>query len=219
MTSLDLAIAAYWRAPDAEALLESFAAADTGDWRPETVLTVPVFLAHLLDARPELGGGLVARVRGGDPVKVEVVAQALNYCNLAERARLMERLVGEAAAAAMDPAGADFTALVPTHPVHVDMLWASFFATGVTGYLDQVVALLEGWLPDSQLQSLLTRARDEDEARPRAMAGLLAKAALATLAAHGGDCPPVVEVLSRRAALADGLGAAMAARLLAGLQS
>lgn len=220
MTAFVSVLTAYWRAPDAAALLARFTAPDSaGDWRPEDVLTVPVFLAHVLDANPERAAPLVESLRGGDAVKVEVTAQALNYCNLPDRARLMERLVGAAAAAAMDPAGADFLALAPSHPVHVDMLWMAFFATGTPAYLDLIVSLLDGWLPETRLQDMVGRAAVEPAVQAPALAGLLAKAAYLTLSAHGRDCPPVAEALTRRAAAADGLSAALAARILAALQS
>ena len=179
MNVFDQAVTGYWRSPDAQALVALFLSPHVGgDWRAEHVLTVPVFLAHVLDANPEAAAVLVDGVRGGDAVKVEMVAQALNYSHIPVRARLMEKLVGEAAAASMDEDGADFAAFTPTHPVHVDMLWVSFFATGADFYLDRITALLDGWLAESRLQTLLARA-----------------------------------------AAMDGLGAALAARILAGFQS
>jgi len=219
MNALEQVIATYWRQPDAGAAFAAFVGSPAGDqWRPETVLSVPVFLAHVLDACPQGAAGLVEQVRGGDKVKVEMVAQALNYSHLPDRARLMESLVGERAAASMEADGADFKALVPSHPVHVDMLWMSFFATAQDDYLDRVAGLLEGWLPEPRLQDLVGRAAAEPMVQAQAMAGLLAKAAEMTLAAHLRDCPPVAAALSRRAQAQDGLAAAMAARLLARLQ-
>ncbi|OJX79248.1 hypothetical protein [Magnetospirillum sp. 64-120] len=218
MTELEQIIAAYWRQPDGAAALDAFVRSPGGEqWRPETVLSVPVFLAHVLDAHEQLAAGLVGAVKGGDPVKVEMVAQALNYSHLRQRVRLMESLVGEQAAASMEDGGADFKALTPSHPVHVDMLWMSFFATAEAEYLDRVVALLAGWLPDPQLQALVGRAASEAAVQQQAMAGLLAKAAQMTLEMQAADCPPVQEALSRRAQARDGLAAAMAARLLAQL--
>lgn len=219
MNSLEQVIAAYWRQPEGDAVFDAFVRSPAGEqWRPETVLSVPVFLAHVLDAHPHAAAGLVDRIRGGDPVKVEMVAQALNYSHLSDRARLMERLVGERAAASMEAQGADFKALVPSHPVHVDMLWMSFFATGETDYLDRIVGLLAGWLPEPRLRDLVGRATAEPVVQEQAMAGLLAKAAEVTLAAHFHDCPPVVAALTRQAQTQDGLAAAMSARLLARLQ-
>lgn len=216
MNALDYAIVAYWRQPDPRGLLDVFITQPLAeDWRAENVLTVPVFLSHLLDADPSLGVVLVEGVRGGDPVKVEIAAQALNYSHIPARTHLMEKLVGEAAAASMDADGADFAALSPTHPVHVDMLWVSFFATGVTAYLDRITGLLDGWLPENQLQDLLSRAATQPDIQAQALAGLLAKAAQMTLTAHGQDCPPVRAALERRAAAMDGLGAALAARIAA----
>lgn len=219
MNALEQAIAAYWRQPEGERAVDAFVRSPAGEqWRPETVLSVPVFLAHVLDAHPHAAIGLVDQIRGGDQVKVEMVAQALNYSHLPDRARLMERLVGERAAAGMEAQGADFKALVPSHPVHVDMLWMSFFATADADYLDRIVGLLAGWLPEPRLRDLVGRAAAEPVVREQAMAGLLAKAAEVTLAAHIHDCPPVAAALTRHAQAQDGLAAAMAARLLARLQ-
>ncbi|KAF0220423.1 MAG: hypothetical protein FD176_3325 [Rhodospirillaceae bacterium] len=216
MNALDHAIVAYWRHPDPRGVLDVFVGQPLAeDWRAENVLTVPVFLAHLLEADPSLGAILVEGVRGGDPVKVEITAQALNYSHIPARTHLMEKLVGEAAAASMDADGADFAALCPTHPVHVDMLWVSFFATGVTAYLDRITGLLDGWLPENRLQDLLSRAATQPDIQAPALAGLLAKAAQVTLTAHGQECPPVRAALERRAASMDGLGAALAARIAA----
>lgn len=220
MNVFDQAVTTYWRSPDGQALVSLFLSPQVGDdWRAEHVLTVPVFLAHVLDSNPEVAAILVDGVRGGDAVKVEMVAQALNYSHIPIRARLMEKLVGEAAAASMDEDGADFATFTPTHPVHVDMLWVSFFATGADFYLDRIAALLDGWLAESQLQALLVRAAAEPSTQALALAGLLARAAQVTLGAHGRDCPPVHAALSRRAAAMDGLGAALAARILAGFQA
>lgn len=216
MNALDHAIVTYWHRPDPRGLLDVFIGQPLADdWRAENVLTVPVFLSHLLDADPSLGAVLVEGVRGGDPVKVEITAQALNYSHIPERARLMEKLVGEAAAASMDMAGADFASLQPTHPVHVDMLWVSFFATADSTYLDRITILLDGWLPESRLQDLLARAASQPDIQAQALAGLLAKAAQVTLTAHGQGCPPVRDALERRAATLDGLSAALAARIAA----
>lgn len=219
MNDLERVIAVYWRQPDAEAAVDAFVRSPAGErWRPETVLSVPVFLAHVLDANPHAAAGLVDEIRGGDTVKVEMVAQALNYSHLPDRVRLMERLVGERAAADMEAEGAEFQTLVPSHPVHVDMLWMSYFATADVVYLDRIVGLLAGWLPEPRLQDLVGRAAAEPMVREQAMAGLLAKAAEVTLAAHFHDCPPVAAALTRQAQTQDGLAAAMSARLLARLQ-
>ncbi|MGE4279782.1 MAG: hypothetical protein AB7G62_09370 [Magnetospirillum sp.] len=220
MKELEQVIVAYWCQPDGAMAVESFLRAPAGEqWRPETVLSVPVFLAHVLDANPPCAVTLVEHLRGGDPVKVEMVAQALNYCHLPDRARLMESLVGESAAASMEDAGADFVALVPSHPVHVDMLWMCFFATADSAYLDRVVQLLDGWLPENRLQDLVGRAAQEPAVQQQAMAGLLAKAAEVTIAAHVQQCEPIQAALTRKAQAQDGLAAAMAARLLARFQS
>jgi hypothetical protein len=154
-------------------------------------------------------------VRGGDPVKIEVVAQALNYSHLPERRRLMETLVGEAAAGSMDAGGADFRDFAPTHPVHVDMLWAAFFATGDADYVAGIARLLDGWMPEAQLQPLLAVAARDEEAAKRAMAGVLAGAAQWSLAANACHYVEVRTALAATAARRDGLGAALAAKILA----
>ncbi|HLO75147.1 MAG TPA: hypothetical protein VK196_01665 [Magnetospirillum sp.] len=216
--SLEAAVTGYFRAPDPARLVECFGAAPvTDNWRAQTVLTLPVFLALMIDNAPTAAALLVDAVRGGDAVKIEVVAQALNYSHHPDRRKLMERLVGEAAAGSMDPAGADFKTFTPTHPVHVDMLWAAFFATGEPVYVARIAGLLDGWMPESQLQPLLAvAARDEDSAR-RAMAGVLADAAQWSLAANARDLIEVRTALAAHAARRDGLGAALAAKILAGL--
>lgn len=208
----------YFRRPDAGALTELFVAAPvTERWRAQTVLTLPVFLALMLDRTPEAAPALVKAIKGGDPVKVEVVAQALNYSHLKDRRRLMESLVGESAAAGMDDSGADFLAFQPSHPVHVDMLWAAFFATGEIAYVDRVTALLSGWMPQSQLDNLLAvAARDEPSAK-RAMAGVLAGAAQWSLTANGAEFPEIRDAIAVYAARCNGLASAMAAKILAEL--
>lgn len=216
--ALETAVIGYFRAPDPAALVARFAAAPvTEDWRAQTVLTLPVFLALVLDGAPGVASSLVEAVRGGDPVKVEMVAQALNYSNLPDRRRLMETLVGEAAAGSMDSAGADFKSLVPTHPVHVDMLWAAFFATGDADYVAGISRLLDGWMPEAQLQPLLAVAARDEAAAKRAMAGVLADSAQWSLAANARDFAEVRTALAAHAARRDGLGAALAAKILAGL--
>lgn len=210
----------YWRAPEPTDLIGLFVAAPVdAQWRAETVLTLPVFLAHVIDRAPAAGEALVEAVRGGDPVKVEVVAQALNYSHHANRQRLMERLVGEHAAAGMDLDGADFLEFVPTHPVHVDMLWASFFATGEPAYVERIARLLSGWMLEPELQALLAVAAKDESVRERALGGVLANAALWSLTVNARDIPEVRTALEAYAARADGLGSAMAARIIAGLSS
>lgn len=216
--ALETTVIGYFRAPDPAALVARFAAAPvTEDWRAQTVLTLPVFLALVLDGAPEVAAALVEAVRGGDPVKVEVVAQALNYSHHPQRRRLMESLVGEAAAGSMDPSGADFKDFTPTHPVHVDMLWAAFFATGDADYVGGVARLLDGWMPEAQLQPLLAVAARDEEAAKRAMAGVLADSAQWSLAANARDFAEVRTALAAAAARRDGLGAALAAKILAGV--
>lgn len=215
---LEAAVVGYFRAPDPAGLVARFAAEPvTDDWRAQTVLTLPVFLALVIDAAPQVAAALVDAVRGGDPVKVEMVAQALNYSHHADRRRLMETLVGEAAAGSMDAAGADFKDLAPTHPVHVDMLWAAFFATGDAAYVERVARLLDGWMPEAQLQPLLAVAARDEAAARRAMAGVLAQAAQWSLAANAREFVEVRTALATAAARRDGLGAALAAKVLAGV--
>lgn len=217
-SAFEAAVMDYWRRPDAAAIIGLFAAEPVTDqWRAETVLTLPVFLAQVLDRAPEAGTLLVDAVRGGDPVKIEVVAQALNYSHLADRVRLMERLVGESAAAGMDLDGADFTDFRPTHPVHVDMLWASFFATGDAVFVERIARLLDGWMLEPELQALLAVAAKDESVRERALGGVLANAALWSLTVNARDIPEIRAALQGFAGRADGLGAAMAARILAGI--
>lgn len=208
----------YWRAPDAAEVIRLFAVEPVdGRWRAETVLTLPVFLAHVVDADPVAGPALVEAVRGGDPVKIEVAAQALNYSHRADRQRLMDRLVGEHAAAGMDLGGADFLDFQPTHPVHVDMLWASFFATGAAAYVERIAGLLAGWMAEAELQALLAVAAKDESVRERALGGVLANAALWSLTVNARDIPEVRAALETYAGRADGLGSAMAARIIAGI--
>ncbi|MCR6630732.1 MAG: hypothetical protein NVV74_12170 [Magnetospirillum sp.] len=215
--ALEGAVMGYFRAPDPAALVALFAAAPvTEHWRAQTVLTLPVFLALMVDGTPDAAPDLVAAVKGGDAVKVEVVAQALNYSHHSQRRRLMESLVGEVAAASMDVAGADFKAFVPTHPVHVDMLWAAFFATGDGAYVARIASLLAGWMPEAQLQALLPVAARDEATAQRAMAGVLAEAAQWSLAANAREYVEVRDALGAYAASRDGLGPAMAAKILAG---
>jgi hypothetical protein len=209
-------MAGYFRAPVPAAMVARFAAEPvTEAWRAQTVLTLPVFLALMVDGAPQAAAQLVEAVRGGDPVKIEVVAQALNYSHLPERRRLMETLVGEAAAGSMDAGGADFRDFAPTHPVHVDMLWAAFFATGDADYVAGIARLLDGWMPEAQLQPLLAVAARDEEAAKRAMAGVLAGAAQWSLAANACHYVEVRTALAATAARRDGLGAALAAKILA----
>lgn len=216
--AFEMAVRHYFRTPDAIAMVGRFAAEPVGDhWRAQTVLTLPVFLALMLDGAPQAGEPLVEAVRGGDPVKIEVVAQALNYSHHAGRRRLMERLVGEHAAASMDAGGADFKDLQPTHPVHVEMLWAAFFATGDVDYIGRVAGLLAGWLPDVRLQQLLAVAATDETAAQAAMAGVLATSAQASLSALVREIPEVRDTLAIRAERQDGLVSALAARILAGM--
>jgi hypothetical protein len=217
MQALQQAILLYRNNSDAAAFVDYFIKLDAADqWRPELVLTVPVFLSFLMDQAPDQAEVLAQGVRGGDPVKVEIVAQAVNYCRLPRRFRLMECLAGEATAAAMDAQGADFKAFAPSHPVHVDMLWACWAATGDGDYLNRIVDLLAGWLPDKHLQTLLPKAAENEEIGKTALAGLLAKAAQVTLSARAID-DDVRKVLCDRAARCDGPASALAARIAASL--
>ncbi len=215
---LEAGVMGYFRDPDWRSIVGVFAAAPVDEhWRAQTVLTLPVFLALIMDAAPDAAPALVDAVRGGEAVKVEVVAQALNYSHHADRRRLMERLVGEKAAASMDEVGADFKQLVPSHPVHVDMLWAAFFATGDAEYLARIAGMLAGWMPQSQLQPLLAVAAKDAAAAAKAMPAVLAEAALLSLAANVRDIEPVRDALVAHALKQDGIGSALAARIVAGV--
>lgn len=217
-SALETAVIGYFRKPDALGIIALFAAEPvTERWRAQTVLTLPVFLALVMDAQPDGAAKLVDAIRGGDPVKVEMVAQALNYSHHIDRRRLMERLVGEHAAGAMDPEGAVFTEFLPTHPVHVDMLWAAFFATGDVAYVNRIAGLLAGWMPEAQLQPLLAVAARDEAVAQRAMAGVLAGAAQLSLSVNARDLVEVRNALEAFAARQDGLSSAMAARILAGI--
>lgn len=216
--AFEAAVMAYFRKPDAAGIIALFAAEKvTERWRAQTVLTLPVFLALVMESQADAAAMLVDAVRGGDPVKVEMVAQALNYSHRADRRRQMERLVGEHAAAAMDAGGAAFKEFLPTHPVHVDMLWAAFFATGDCEYVTRIAGLLAGWMPEAQLQPLLAVAAGDEAVAQRAMAGVLAGSAEASLAVNARDLPEVRAALATYAARQDGLASALAARILAGI--
>ncbi|GEM_PF-2337106 len=217
---LETAVMSYFRNQDPGRMIDLFIAEQvTARWRAETVLTLPVFLAHLLDQAPGQGGRLVDAVRAGDPVKIEVVAQALNYSHHPDRHRLMERLAGEAAAGGMDLAGADFLAFPLTHPVHVDMLWMSYFATGDSAYVRRIAGLLAGWLHQPELRTLLSVAGRDPSVRDKALAGILADTALRSLTVNARDLPEVHHALGAFADSLNGLAAALAARILAGLKS
>lgn len=218
LSALEAEVMGYFRRPDWNRIVALFAA-ETVDqhWRPQTVLTLPVFLALMMDGVPASAAGLVEAIRSGDPVKVEVVAQALNYSHHPDRRRLMERLVGESAAASMDEAGAAFKLLVPSHPVHVDMLWAAFFATGDAEYLARIAELLAGWMPEAQLKPLLAVAGKDEAAAQKAMPAVLAEAALLSLAANVRDIEEVRDALVAHALKQDGIGSALAARIVAGV--
>lgn len=217
-SAFEAAVMAFFRKPDALGIVALFAAEPvTERWRAQTVLTLPVFLALVMDSQPDAATALVDAVRGGDPVKVEIVAQALNYAHHADRRRQMERLVGESAAASMDAGGAVFKEFLPTHPVHVDMLWAAFFATGDGEYVARIAGLLAGWMPEAQLLPLLAVAARDEAVAQRAMAGVLAGAAQASLAVNARDLPEVRAALEAYAARQDGLSSAMAARIVAGV--
>lgn len=216
--ALDNVVVGYFRAPDPQAMVAAFAAEPVDEsWRAQMVLTLPVFLALVVDGAPQIAAPLVEAVRGGDPVKIEMVAQTLNYSHHPERRRLMESLVGEAAAGSMDAAGADFKEFALTHPVHVDMLWAAFFATGDSAYVGRIAGLLDGWMPESQMQPLLAVAARDEVAAKRAMAGVLAETAQWSLSAHARDFTEVRTALAAHAARRDGLGSALAAKILAGV--
>jgi hypothetical protein len=218
VSAFEAEVMGYFRKPDWNRIVTLFAAENVDEhWRAQTVLTLPVFLALMLDNAPEAASALVEAVRAGDPVKIEVVAQALNYSNHADRRRLMERVVGESAAAAMDEAGADFKLLVPSHPVHVDMLWAAFFATGDADYLTRIAELLAGWMPEAQLKPLLAVAAKDQDAASKAMPAVVAEAALLSLAANVRDVEEVRDALIAHALKQDGLGSALAARIVAGV--
>lgn len=206
----------YYHARDARRAIEAFAVEPVdAAWNAQTVLTVPVFLALVMDRHPDMAATLVATVRDGDPVKIEIAAQALNYCHHPRRQTLMDALVGESAAARMDAQGADFKAFQASHPVHVDMLWAAFLATGDADYVIAVAHLLGGWLPEPQLQPLLAKAAGDEGVARIAMAAVLAKAAMALLGAELRAIPEIRDILIRYAATNDGLGSALASRLLA----
>ncbi|CAA7614195.1 hypothetical protein [Magnetospirillum sp. UT-4] len=218
-SAFEAAVLAYRRSRDPLAVVSLFAAEPVvpGRWRAETVLTLPVFLALVMDGAPAAAAALVDAVRGGDAVKVEVAAQALNYSHHPQRQRLMERLAGAAAAGGMDRDGADFAAFAPTHPVHVDMLWMAFLATGDTRYVERVAGLLAGWMPEPELQALLAVAGRDDSVREKAMAGVLANAALVGLTVNARDMDDVRSALEGFAARSEGLAAALASRVLAGI--
>lgn len=215
---LEAAMAGFRATGDGAAFVGQFAASPAEAARAADVLVLPVFLAHVLDAGPALAAPLVEAARDGGPAKTEIVAQALNYCHLADRDVWMERLAGSDARASMDAAGAGFKVLVPHHPVHVDMWRVSFLATGDGDYLDLIAGLLDGWMAPAPLADLVARAGKDAAVQAAAMAGLLAQAAEIALAGLAGD-PAVALCLDRRAARADGVGAAVAARLAARLQA
>lgn len=218
LSAFEADVMGYFRKPDWARIVALFAADAVAEhWRAQTVLTLPVFLALVMDGAPEAAFALVEAVRGGDPVKVEVVAQALNYSHHPDRRRLMERLVGEQAAGSMDEAGAAFKELAPTHPVHVDMLWAAFFATGDADYLARIAELLAGWMPQAQLKPLLAVAGKDEAAAAKAMPAVLAEAALLSLAANVRDVEEVRDALVVHALKQDGIGSALAARIVAGV--
>ncbi len=215
----ELAIQDYFRHPDPMAMIARFADEPAGDhWRGDTVLVLPVFLALVLDASALAADLLVDRMRQAEAIKVEIAAQALNYSHHPGRRVLMERLAGPQAAEGMDQSGADFLALTPSHPVHVDMLWAAFFATGDTCYVDKIADLLAGWVPPSRQAQLIAQAKTNETMASQAMTAVLADTAAQGLARMAKSLAEVKARLYTLAARQDGMASALAAKIFAELE-
>ncbi len=77
--------------------------------------------------------------------------------------------------------------------------------------------MLAGWVLPEKLQALLAVAGRDPSVQEKALAGVLADAALWSLTVNARDLPEVRRVLEQVAARQDGLAGAMAARILAGI--
>lgn len=221
ITGFDASLRGYFRAPDPMSAVESFArrpisGPQSGGWDTTTVLVMPVFWTMVFDRSPDAAHVLVDAVRGGNTLKIEVVAQALNYSRHPDRQRLMERLVGEHAAGTMEADGVDWAEFVPSHPVHVDMFWAAFHATGDAVWIERLARLLSGWRPHGALAGLLVRAKAEPAIQAETLAAVLAMHAFVSLSREIRDMPEVRAPLADFANRLDGAASAVAARIIAG---
>lgn len=188
----------YFRHPAPKIMVDRLATLPSADFsKPELPYLVGAFFCHLIDASPDTADLLVDRaVNGGRELKA-VVVQSLAFSHHPRRTELIDRVGGSAATKGLAATGTDFRSIRITHPAHLDMLWASFFATGDGVYVERITETLNRFQSEERLRELSARAKNDPSVNETIRDGLIGQAAAWSLNANGRKIPEV------RAALAN----------------
>jgi hypothetical protein len=127
---------------------------------------IAVFFGRLFAQNPKSVAQWVEDLRSTSEDAHFVTALAIWFSRLDDRDALLQRLgeggsprMARYVALARSDVAPDLTTIEVQQPVELDMLWASFFATGDTRFVERVVRVLSPWMQPGSGASLPVAAR------------------------------------------------------------
>lgn len=219
----------YYRNPDSKAVIDDLVATNAIlQEKGNLPFSIGSFFSHLINADPKVAIALVDKARNaGDGVK-KTVAVALVYSNHPKRMDLAQSLIGKESIdkvpgigqipstglGQIPSTGLNFKALIVQHPIHLDMLWSSFFATGDGIYIERIAGVLGDFISVEELRQLGATAEKDPKAKEKMWKGVIAQAAAWSLGANARAYPEVKVALAAYAANNQGLAPQMAGAIL-----
>lgn len=206
----------YFRHPDAKAIVDEFFSLPPSEVaETDQFYITGAFFSQLINEDPAVADLLVEKAEGaGEPFKKIVVA-SLNLSHQPQRLELIHKIGGDDFLKWMGPSNGDLRDLTITHPIHLDMMWASFFATGDDVYIDRVAEMTEAFVTDDKFRELVAAANKDPHAYDPMLKAAIAKAAVWSLTSNATNYPEVRAALVNFVQHHQGMAAAMSAAVLA----
>lgn len=168
-------VLAFPRQPNGQAAFDRLFALDlaafqqAGRQRGDThyVPMLYAFLVHVARRQPALLDAAVARAiaekdSAGGAARMLVVHDIVYFSGIAGKQPLLLRIrgvdpaLGQRMAAGIKGSPVfPYPAMTPTHPQHLDILWAAFFGSSDPRYLDRISLCLAHWKPWPEIQARL----------------------------------------------------------------
>lgn len=194
----------YYEQPDPRAAIAWLPAVDASAFAdPGAVDIFAAFYLHIVKADPSLAGALSDAALAAPKPAALAAALAIWMADHPDKEALVQKLAGAGGIGAagmerlrrLQPFSKDTFAVNSPHDI--DILWASFFATGDSDYVAFIAQFLPHLLPKQRMAEL---ARDDDdESRKKFELSLLAGTAAGSLSSLAREHPRVRQTLEAMA--------------------
>ena len=206
----------YFRHPDAKSIVDKFFALPPSEVsRRERSLIVATFFSQLINKDPTIGDLLVERSRDANSAFKPTVTMALNQSHHPRRTELIRDVGGDAALKGLLSSSFELRTFPIVHPIHLDMMWAGFFATGEGAYVERIAEKSEAYVSQDQIRVLGQTAKDDPQAKNLLLNAIIAQAAVWSLTSNAANYPEVRSALVNLVQHHQGKAAVMAAAILA----